>query len=55
MNMLKYLLFGTGSLILVVISWRSLFNLKSHGFIRFFGEPYREYMKRSRRFIPFIL
>ena len=35
MNMLKYLLFGTGSLILIVLSWRSLFNLKSHGFFRF--------------------
>ena len=33
--MLTYLLFGIGSLILIVISWRSLFNMKSHGFFRF--------------------
>jgi len=30
-----YLLFGSGSLIILIVSWRSLFNFKSHGFFRF--------------------
>lgn len=35
MNMEKLLIFGFGSVIVLIISWRSIFNFKSHGFFRF--------------------
>jgi protein-S-isoprenylcysteine O-methyltransferase Ste14 len=35
--MAQWLLFITGSLLLVVISWKSLYNPRAHGFYRFFA------------------
>jgi len=35
--MTEWLVFGTGSIILVAISWKSLINPRSHGFYRFFA------------------
>jgi len=35
--MSKLIIFGILSLAIVLISWRTLFNTKSHGFYRFFG------------------
>ncbi|HEY5533893.1 MAG TPA: methyltransferase [Ignavibacteria bacterium] len=34
----KLIVFGILSLPLIIISWRTLFNIKSHGFYRFFSE-----------------
>jgi protein-S-isoprenylcysteine O-methyltransferase Ste14 len=33
----KLIVFGTLSIPVVIISWRTLFNIKSHGFYRFFS------------------
>lgn len=33
----RYIIFGILSILIIVISWRTLFNLKSHGFYRFFS------------------
>jgi len=35
--MIKLILFGLLSLLVTIISWRTLFNTKSHGFYRFFS------------------
>jgi protein-S-isoprenylcysteine O-methyltransferase Ste14 len=35
--MSKLIIFGILSLLIIIISWRTLFNTKSHGFYRFFG------------------
>lgn len=35
--MIRWMIFGIGSLLVVVISWRSLHNPYSHGFYRFFA------------------
>lgn len=35
--MIKLLIFGILSLPIIIISWRTLFNVKSHGFYRFFS------------------
>jgi len=35
--MSKLIIFGILSLAIILISWRTLFNTKSHGFYRFFG------------------
>lgn len=35
--MSKLIIFGILSLLIIVISWRTLFNMKSHGFPRFFA------------------
>lgn len=37
LSTLQWIFLITGTLFLVVISWRTLFNLKSHGFYRFFA------------------
>ena len=33
----KFIIFGVLSLLIIFISWRTLFNTKSHGFYRFFS------------------
>jgi protein-S-isoprenylcysteine O-methyltransferase Ste14 len=33
--MIKFIIFGFLSILVIILSWRSLFNLKSHGFYRF--------------------
>ncbi|OGW39433.1 MAG: hypothetical protein A2Y97_02570 [Nitrospirae bacterium RBG_13_39_12] len=35
--MAELIVFGILSILLVIISWRTLFNIKSHGFYRFFS------------------
>lgn len=35
--MAKLIIFGFSSLLIIIISWRTLFNTKSHGFFRFFS------------------
>ena len=63
--MLQPVLFVAGSAALVTVSWRSMRHRRAHGFYRFFafelilnlahfGASYADYMKRSRRFVPFV-
>lgn len=35
--MVRYLVFGILSVPIIVLSWRTLFNIRSHGFYRFFA------------------
>ena len=71
----KIIIFAIFSIVIVLVSRRTLLNNKTHGFYRFiswesiawllsvwdekeckafFGEKYVDYMKRTKRFIPFI-
>jgi protein-S-isoprenylcysteine O-methyltransferase Ste14 len=36
-KMEKLIIFGILSVVIIIISWRTLFNVKSHGFYRFFS------------------
>jgi len=33
----RYIIFGVLSMLIIIVSWRTLFNFKSHGFYRFFS------------------